>query len=58
MSRPYFNNNPQARCRYNLVSARREEEIVDDSTFPMSNEAISKLYRNPSGYGQFHSELC
>ena len=49
--RTYLTNTSKPRCEQFSRSARRDEEIVVDTTMTMSNKAMRENRRNPSGYG-------
>jgi len=49
--RAHLINISQPRCERFSRSARRDEEIVVDTTMTRSNKAMRENRRNPSGYG-------
>ena len=49
--RTYLTNTSKPRCEQFSRSARRDEEIVVDTTMTRSNKAMRENRRNPSGYG-------
>src|SRR3989344_6618030 len=50
-SRTHFNTHSKPRSERFSFSARRDEEIVVDTTMTRSNEAMEENRQNPSGCG-------